>query len=195
MNKHSAIIIGGSPFVSTVDLPHIDTEKFDVIAINRQPLGIKTKFLIAHDTDFRKANTQEEVANIKNKGLNPVFLAPKTEFIHETTGWNWKPDIISDQDKLLGFCLYTCSSAVNFAYLRGYKNVYFIGVDLEENNKPFSHWHGVTNVLPVPDTCAKQAKEYLYRYKKLLNMYQCNPSVAKDWDIPYCPIDQLYSHQ
>lgn len=191
--KDSIIIIGGSCFVSTVDLPRIDTDRFDVLAINRQPLNIKTKYLIAHDVDFRKANSQEEVANIKKQGLNPVFLAPKTEFIHETTGWKWKFDIISNEDKLLGFCLYTCSSALNFAYLRGYKNVYFIGVDLEENNKPFSHWHGVVNKKEVPVNCARQAKEYLYRYKKLLNMYQCNPNVK--WDIPYCPIDLLYSHQ
>lgn len=187
------IIVGGSPFVSTVDLKCIDTDRFDVLAINRQPLDIKTRYLIAHDTDFRPCHSQEDVANIKKQGLNPVFLAPKTEFIHETTGWKWKFDIISHEDKLLGFCLYTCSSALNFAYLRGYKNVYFIGVDLEENNKPFTHWHGVTNVLPVPDACAKQAKAYLYRYKKLLNMYQCNPNVK--WDIPYCPIDLLYNHQ
>lgn len=187
------IICGGSPFLNIVDLPRIDTERFDVLAINRQPLNIKTRFLIAHDQDFRPAHTQEGVANIKKQGLNPVFLAPKTEFIHETTGWNWKPDIISNQDKLLGFCLYTCSSALNFAYLRGYKNVYFIGVDLEENNKPFSHWHGVTNKREVSANSARQAKEYLYRYKKLLNMFQCNPNVK--WDIPYCPVDQLYSHQ
>lgn len=193
MTKDSILIIGGSPFVNTVDLSRIDTEQFDILAINRQPIGIATKYLLAHDQDFRAVHTQEEVADIKKQGLNPVFIAPKTEFIHETTGWKWKYDIISNQDKLLGFCLYTCSSALNFAYLKGYKNVYFIGVDLEENNKPFSHWHGVTNVLPVPDTCARQAKEYLYRYKKLLNMYQCNPNVK--WDIPYCPIDRLYSHQ
>lgn len=193
MTKDSIIIIGGSPFVNTINLSHIDTERFDVLAINRQPLNIKTKFLVAHDVDFRAVHSQKEVQTVLKQGLNPVFIAPKTEFIHETTGWKWKFDIISNEDKLLGFCLYTCSSALNFAYLRGYKNVYFVGVDLEENNKPFSHWHGVTNVLPVPDTCARQAKEYLYRYKKLLNMYQCNPNVK--WDIPYCPIEKLYNHQ
>lgn len=195
MNKHSAIIIGGSPFVNTVDLPRINTDKFDIIAINRQPLNIKTKCLIAHDTDFRACHSEQEVQSILKQGLNPVFLAPKTEFIHETTGWNWKFDYISHDinEKCLGFCLYTCSSALNFAYLRGYKNVYFIGVDLEENNKPFSHWHGVVNKKEVPINCARQAKEYLYRYKKLLNMYQCNPNVK--WDIPYCRIERLYKRQ
>ena len=157
------IIIGGSPFVNTVNLSCIDTDKFDVLAINRQPLNIKTKYLIAHDTDFRQCHNQKEVTKIKKQGLNPVFIAPKTEFIHETTGWKWKNDIISHEDKLLGFCLYTCSSALNFAYLKGYKNIYFIGVDLEENNKPFTHWHGVTNHTQVSSACAIQEKEYLYR--------------------------------
>jgi len=195
MTKDSIIIFGGSNFIHEVDLKRIDLNRFDILCINRPVHNIPVHYLICHDTDFRQAHSQNDVQKILKQGLNPVFLAPKTEFIHETTGWKWKFDIISNEDKLLGFCLYTCSSALNFAYLRGYKNVYFIGVDLEENNKPFSHWHGVTNILPVPDTCARQAKEYLYRYKKLLNMYQCNPSVSKDWDIPYCPIDLLYSHQ
>ena len=193
--KQDLIIIGGSKFVCEVDLPRIDTERFDVLAINRQPLNIATKYLIAHDTDFRQCHTQEEVTNIKKQGLNPVFIAPKTEFIHETTGWKWKMDIISHEDKLLGFCMYSCSSAINFAYLKGYKNVYLIGVDLEENNKPFTHWHGVTNHIQVSSACARRVKEYLYRYKKYLNIYQCNPKVMPEWNCDYCPIDRLYSHQ
>ena len=186
------IVIGGSPFVNTVDLPRIDTNKFDVLAINRQPLNIRTRYLIAYDTDFRQCHSQEEVTEIKEQGLNPVFIAPKTEFIHTSTGWKFTRNIISNNDKELGFWLYTCSSAVNFAYLRGYKNVYLIGIDLEENNKPFTHWHGITNIKEVPVHCAKMAKEYLYRYKKYLNIYQCNPKVMPEWDIEYCPIEKLY---
>ena len=189
------IVIGGSPFVNTVDLPRIDTERFDILAINRQPLNIACKYLIAYDTDFRSVHTQKEIKQIKEQGLNPVFIAPKTEFIHTSTGWKFTRNIISNNDKELGFWLYTCSSAVNFAYLRGYKNVYLIGVDLEENNKPFTLWHGVTNIKEVPVHCAKMAKEYLYRYKKYLNIYQVNPKVMPEWDVEYCPIDRLYSHQ
>ena len=189
------IIIGGSKFVCEVNLPRIDTERFDVLAINRQPLNIRTRYLIAHDSDFRPAHSQNDVQKILKQGLNPVFLAPKTEFIHETTGWKWEFDIISHKDKMLGFCVYTCSAALNFAYLRGYKNVYLIGVDLAEDNKPFTHWHGVTNHTQVSSACARRVKEYLYKYKKWLNIYQCNPKVASEWQIPYCPIDRLYNHQ
>ena len=91
--------------------------------------------------------------------------------------------------------MYTCSSAVNFAYLHGYKNVYLIGVDLKEDNKPFNHWHGVQNIKEVPVTCAKQAKEYIYKYKKYMNIYQVNPEVMAIWTLPYCPVDRLYNHQ
>lgn len=186
------LIFGGSPFVSTIDKSKIDINRFDILAINRPPLNIPVHYLIAHDADFRACYTQAEVQETLKKGLNPVFIAPKTEFIHETTGWKWKYNIISNEDKLLGFCMYTCSSALNFAYLKGYKNVYFIGVDLEENNQPFTHWHGVTNLVPVPDRCARLAKEYLYRYKKYLNIYQCNPNVKNQWQCEYCSIEKLY---
>lgn len=195
--KDNIIIFGGSPFVNTVDLPCIDTSRYDIMAINRPPLNIPVHYLIAHDSDFRACHTQEEVKHIKEKGLNPVFIAPKTEFIHSTTGWESKYDKINHDinKKWLGFALYTCSSALNFAYLKGYKNVYLVGIDLEENNKPFSHWHGITNIKEVPINCAKQAKEYLYRYKKYLNIYQVNPKVMTEWNVEYCPIAQLYSHQ
>ena len=195
--KDNIIIIGGAKFVNDVDLKRIDFDKYDIMAINRPPVGIPCHILIAHDADFRAVHTQKEVQETLKKGLNPVFIAPKTEFIHETTGWEWKFDYINTDKnkKLVGFCLYTCSSAVNFALLRGYENVYLVGVDLAEDNKPFTHWHGVTNLISVPTTCAKQAKEYIYRYKRWLNIYQCNPDVAPIWEVPYCPIDQLYSHQ
>lgn len=197
MNKDSIIIAGGSPFVNTVDLPRIDTGRFDIMAINRPPIGVPVKILVAHDTDFRQAHSQNDVQKILKQGLNPVFLAPKTEFIHETTGWGWKFDYISHDinEKCLGFCLYTCSTALNYAYLKGYKNIYFVGVDLKEDNKPFTHWHGVTNTLEVPKTCAQQAKQYLYQYKKWVNLFQTNEEVKNEWDCEYCPIDRLYNHQ
>ena len=160
MNK-DIIIVGGSKFVNEVNFKKIDFDKYDILCINRPILDVPVKYLCCHDTDFRAVHTQKEVQSMLKQGLNPVFTAPKTEFIHETTGWKWKMDIISHEDKLLGFCMYSCSSAINFAYLRGYKNVYFVGVDLEENNKPFTHWHGVTNHIQVSSACARRVKEYL----------------------------------
>ena len=186
------IIIGGSPFVATIDLPRIDTDRFDIMAINRPVHNIPCHILVAYDDDFRQAYKQEEVQSILSKGLNPVFLAPKTEFIHKSTGWSFKQDYISHEDKTLGFCMYTCSSAVNLAYLRGYKNIYLIGIDLKEDNQPFNHWHGVQNVKEVPISCAKRAKEYIYQYKKWVNIYQVNKEVMDIWDVEYCPIERLY---
>lgn len=188
------IIIGGSPYINTIDLQSIDIDRFDIMAINRPPLNIPVHYLVAHDCDFRACHSQKEVKETLNNGLNPVFIAPKTEFIHETTGWKWKFNYISHSldEKCLGFCLYTCSTALNYAYLKGYKKIYFVGVDLAEDNKPFTHWHGVTNNLGVPITCAKQAKEYLYRYKKWVEIYQTNPNIKDEWDCEYYPIERLY---
>ena len=195
MNKNSILVIGGSPFVNTVDLPRIDTDRFDVLAINRQPLNIPCHYLVAYDEDFTACHTQEEVQNALKKNLNPVFIAPKTKFIAKASGWKFKKDYISHnyEEKTLGFCMYTCSSAVNFAYLKGYKNVYLIGIDLAEDNKPFSHWHGIQNLKEVPIHCAKQAKEYIYQFKKLgMNIFQVNPEVKEIWYIPYYDIENLY---
>ena len=189
------IIVGGSKFINEVDLKRINFKQYDILCINRPVLDVPVKYLLAHDQDFRAVHTQSDVQKTLKQGLNPVFTAPKTEFIHETTGWKWKFDIISHEENLLGFCLYSCSSAVNFAYLKGYKNIYFIGVDLEENNQPFTHWHGVTNHTQVSDACARHCKDYMYQYKKWLNMYQCNPKIKNEWKCEYYPVEKLYSHQ
>lgn len=193
MDKNSILIVGGSPFVNEVDFKKINFDKYDILCINRPIHNAPVKYLCCHDYDFRAVHTQEDVTKMLKQGLNPVFTAPKTEFIHETTGWKWKFDYISHSlnEKCLGFCLYTCSSALNYAYLKGYKNIYFIGVDLKEDNKPFTHWHGVTNTIDVPTTCAKQAKEYLYQYKKWVNIFQTNPKVKDQWECEYYPIEKL----
>ena len=190
--KDSIIIFGGSPFVATIDKSRIDLDRFDILCINRPIHNLPVHYLVAYDDGFTACHTQEEVKIALANNLNPVFLAPKTEFIHKSSGWTFKKDYISHEDKTLGFCMYTCSSAVNFAYLRGYKNVYFIGVDLKEDNKPFSHWHGVTNIKPVDISSTRQCKNYMYQYKKWLNMYQVNKEVMNVWDIPYCEVERLY---
>ena len=190
--KDSIIIFGGSPFVATIDKSRIDLDRFDILCINRPIHNLPVHYLVAYDDGFTACHTQEEVKIALANNLNPVFLAPKTEFIHKSSGWTFKKDYISHEDKTLGFCMYTCSSAVNFAYLRGYKNIYFIGVDLKEDNKPFSHWHGVTNIKPDDISSTKQCKNYMYQYKKWLNMYQVNKEVMNVWDIPYCEVERLY---
>lgn len=43
------IIVGGSPFVNTVDLHNLDYTKYDVLAINKQPYGIPVKYLLGVD--------------------------------------------------------------------------------------------------------------------------------------------------
>ena len=199
IKKQDLIIFGGSPFVNTIDLSRINTNHFDILCINRPILNVPVHYLIAYDDDFRACHNQQEVKSILAQHLNPVLIAPKTEFIHKSTGWQFKRggDYINHnkQNKIVGFWLYTCSSAVNFAYLREYKNVYLVGIDLKEDNQPFNHWHGIKNIKEVPVHCAKMAKEYIYLYKKYINIYQCNPEVKDIWDIPYCPIDRLYNHQ
>ena len=196
IKKQDLIVVGGSPFVNTVKFKHIDFDKYDILCINRPILNAPVKYLCCYDDDFRACHTQEEVQNILKQGLNPVFIAPKTEFIHKSTGWQFKRggDYINHnkENKTLGFWLYTCSSAINFAYLREYKNVYLVGIDLKEDNQPFNHWHGVKNIKEVPVHCAKMAKEYIYLYKKYMNIYQCNSEISNEWQIPYMPITKLY---
>ena len=155
------IIFGRSPFLNKIDL-NIDYEQYDVCCINYPIPGIRVHYLVSCD-----------------EWVKPV-LAPKTEWISENTGWDLhKTKEFITEEKHLSWCCYSSSAAVNFAILRGYKEIYLCGVDLIENNKPFDHYDGIMNKI-VPRGLAKE-KEYIIELCKKNNVkiYQTNP--AADW--------------
>ena len=167
------IIVGGSPFVNTVDLRKLDYTKYDVLAINKQPYGIPVNYLLGVDE------------------INPT-TAPKTERILRVNGWKFNRNNHWDlKNKELCYVCYSSSCACLFAYLKGYKNVYLIGVDLKEDNKPFVHWHGVVNERIAEANSIKPEKAFIYNIAKEINIYQCNKEVLSEWELPYFNVKDL----
>lgn len=167
------IIIGGSPFVNTIDLCKLDYTKYDILAINVQPTGIPVKYLLGVDE------------------INPMS-APKTTRILQTDGWKFNTnEYYNLENKELCFKYYSSSCAVLFAWLKGYKNVYLLGVDLIEDTKPFHHWHGKINTKSVCIDTLKLEKQYIYSFLKYINIYQSNPEVINQWNLPYFDVKDL----
>lgn len=156
------IIFGRSPFINELKLGNIDYNRFDVLCINYPIPNIKVHYVVSAD-----------------HWVEPI-LAPKTEWISENTGWEFKKteNIIREENKL-SWRYYSSSLAVNFAILRGYKTIYLAGVDLIEDNKPFNHYDGVVNKRKVDASSCVAEKAYIKKLAKDIKIYQLNPQA--DW--------------
>ena len=74
-------------------------------------------------------------------------------------------------------CMFkTCAlPAINYAYLKGYKNIILCGVDLTENWNHFYSVHDTSNdIIRSPKRIGKM-RELLYEFKDYVNLYQLNP--------------------
>lgn len=167
------LLIGRSPFVNKVDWSRIDFNRFFVICINYPVPDIPVDVVIARDDT-----------------PNPV-LAPATKFISPRTNYKFKEKAVLPND--IEFCCYTSSSAVFLAHKMGFNRVYLIGIDHIEDNKPFKHYDGIVNNGIATITSNRLCKNYICSYKDKMSIYQTNPTVKEQWDLPYLDIATLYS--
>lgn len=156
------IIFGRSPFINELRLENIDYDRFDVCCINYPIPNIKVHYVVSADC-----------------WVKPI-LAPKTEWISENTGWEFKKSAkIIRENKRLSWRYYSSSLAVNFGISRGYKTIYLGGVDLFDKNEPFNHYDGVMNIKPASIDATSGEKLYIKEMAKDVKLYQLNPKA--DW--------------
>lgn len=157
------IIFGRSPFINELNLENIDYNRFDVCCINYPIKNIKVHYVVSAD-DW----------------VMPK-LAPKTEWISQNTGYNFvKTDEIVQDDKKLSWRLYSSSLAVNFGISKGYKRIYLGGIDLIEDDKPFSHYDGVINQKPASANSMVKEKAYIKKLAQVYNveLFQLNKNAG-----------------
>lgn len=169
------LIFGRSPFINKIDLSKIDYNKYDVCCINYPIFDIRVHYVVSVDS-----------------WTNPV-LAPKTEWVSVHTGWDFVKSFINHihKDKQLSWACFSSSAAVSFAFLRGYKEVYLVGIDLNETNEPMQHYDGTLNSFTTKASVCKKEKEYIAWYKDKIKIYQTNPDVKDAWDIPFKDINKV----
>lgn len=170
-NMKESLIIGRSPFVNEVKWNKVDFDRFFVICINYPVPDIPVDIVIARDFTPK-----------------PV-LAPATKFISPRTNYKFVPEAKKDNE--IEFCCYTSSSACYLAQKMGFKRGYLIGIDHIEDDKPFAHYDGIINNGVATSFSNKLCKNYICSLKGI-SLYQTNPLVSKDWNLPYKDIEFLY---
>lgn len=164
------LVIGRSPFINQVKWNRIDFNKYFVICCNYPVPDIPVDIVVARDDTPR-----------------PV-LAPATKFISPRTGYKFTETPVEEKD--IGFCCYTSSSAVWLSKRLGFDKSFLIGIDHIEDDKPFKHYDGIINNGIASAFSNKLCKEYIQKFS---GVYQTNPTVKEQWDLPFVDISTLYS--
>lgn len=162
------IIIGRSPFINKVDVKAL---KYDKLFINT--ISEDAKYILSFDDVF------------KNQEL------PCEEYISPSMGYEFIKQVNFNKSKpyLLGYSYFSISAAVNFAYLKDYKNVYLVGIDHIVQQGTYRRNDGSISQEVASELHIK-IKEFIYQFKSEMNIFQTNPDT--DWDLPYTDITKLY---
>lgn len=182
--KDRVFIIAGGPSVLSIDLNLLKNE--DVICINKSiDLIDNPKYFITMDYSFF-SKTGKSTNEIKKKVEEPIFIVntkenyiKKIDDVYTDTRMNLRYvglenyTIIESKrviDEITGFgknfnefCHGNNSGycAIQFAILKGYKEIYLIGFDLDETNSN-THFHNAYNT------------DSNYKFKKNLQGYKSN---------------------
>lgn len=134
-------IVGKGDSLHNIDFSKVDTKR---LSINYPLIPIKYDYICSYD--FKPSK--------KNGIYVKDFKLQKT------------PDFNKEDKTTLGFYQYTVTSAVNWCYKQGFKNIYLIGID---------HDTGFFNEPEV--------REWIELFKDKCNIYQTYNSPL--WHLPY----------
>lgn len=162
------VLIGRSPFLNQVDLKRIKYQK----AYINQNLP-DADYVVSFDNLF------------KPDEVKCAYIAPNNGFKIQKS----EPNFDKSKKNLLGYCHFSASIGINYAYLNDFQNVYLIGVDHNESEDRFLRFDNTTS-NPIEKDLHKRFKEFVYKFKGKMNIIQTNPNT--DWELDYADISEIY---
>ena len=194
INKNNtAIIFGCSPFINK-----LNDKDIEYLIDNYYHIGINNFIDIYPNIKnilFSDYGVYDWIApKLNNQNIILSQTAYRHNFILENRDkpknieyiFDARQEIFHDLSKNI-LCMFKTSAlpAINYAYLKGYKNIILCGVDLTENWNHF-YEHNIINRTPRR---INQMRELLYKFKDYVNLYQLNPE--SDLDIKKINIGDL----
>ena len=198
INKNNtAIIFGCSPFINKI---HHDDMNY--LIDNYYHIGINSfiqKYPNMKNVLFSDYCVYDWVKpHLNNQNIILSQTAYRHNFILENRDkpknieyiFDARSEIFHDLSKNT-LCMFKTSAlpAINYVYLKVYKNIVLCGVDLTENwNHFYSEQNTSNDTIRSPKRINKM-RELLYQFKDYINLYQLNPE--SDLDIQKINIGEL----
>ena len=198
INKNNtAIIFGCSPFINKIsknDINYLIDNYYHIGINNFISLYPNIKNILfsdycVYDSIKKYLNNQNiiisQTAYHYNFELEKKEKPKNIEYIFDA-----RSEIFNDLSNNM-LCMYKTSAlpAVNYTYLKGYKNIILCGIDLTENWNHFYSEKDTSNDIIRSPKRIERMRELLYQFKDYINLYQLNPD--SDLDIEKINIGDL----
>lgn len=181
------IIFGRSLFLNDVDIPNL-IKNYTTMGFNQFGRNYNPSYLVFYDSYYMGFDPRSLV-------LMPKWF-PQKHGIKYAPKPSAKPFLQESKDVdgflQLGHKYYSPSIGINYAILKGQRDIYLVGIDHVESDKSFVHFDGEESKPTLTPDSHIRFKEYIYNCAKHVNIYQCNPAVKDQWALPYKDIEELY---
>lgn len=179
------IIFGRSPFINEI------RDEIPLLIKKHTTMGINYVCNTFPDVDYVMYYDNIR-PNVKNSTIITSFKNAEKEnadliYAHKYELYNIRRngDTFSEEPTFLHFCVHTPSMALNWAYLKGYKDVVLAGIDLIPNTLHFDE-----NKPIFEEKTIITARNHLENVAtKYLNIYQLNPN--SDLKLPKISMEEL----
>ena len=185
------VLFGRSPFVNKIDRQKIID--------NNITIGL----------NYFAANNAVDFSFCWDKYIRPMSCVTTTFYhfeaptVEDRNAIQYRPIIsrepfpIADfvEGKLrLAFLCFIATAAINWAILMRKKALYLVGIDHVETDKRFIHNDNIDDEYGqnMNQEIHKTFKNYVYAATKYIDIYQTNPAVKDDWNLPFVEVESLY---
>ena len=175
MNK-DIIIFGTSPYINEISdlIPRLQ-KKYINVGINCFPVFYpEVNHWFFYDDDMIKIIGDSRYKGQKlwaRKGLKGHLQLLQIEN-YEIFQPVDNQFFLEDNGKLL-FNNFTITIVLNWCYVKGFKNVYLAGVDMDSEN--WFHFYDLNNAHFVHHKRLNEVMKWIYDIQEYLNIYQLNP--------------------
>jgi hypothetical protein len=182
----SVLLFGRSPFINQINLPAL---------LHHTTAGINhIAFEHGMDYGFFYDSEPPKPEGCKTKTIAPIWFSSASHPVNPVpASIPVLSKIHRDGGQVVGFELFTCTLAVNWLILQGFKQIYLIGIDHVEQPGPLQHHDGTFAVADCMVEAHQRVKAFIGRCQSGAKIYQCNPAVAADWPVPYQDLTELYA--
>lgn len=187
LHPQELIVFGRSPFIKDVDVSAL-IERYPSLGFNGFGQHYPVDYLFFYDGYWNHHPDTEVFIPHWFDAKHPGTRYAPRPFDRPLTNEIFQEDIIC-----LGHKYFTTSVALNWAILEGFETVYLVGVDHVETDKTFIHHDGSPCESMLTPEAHAAFKQYVYNCLPHINIYQCNPAVADDWNLPYKDLSSLYA--